>query len=169
MARLFIFLAALELAAGGCRREARRFSEPPPLQARTEHAAPTPSPELAARFLDNAWSTSEGQRLYSWYNCAGCHALGGGGGMGPPLRDGVWLYGGAPADVHRSIIEGRPNGMPAFGTRIPDHQAWQLAAYVLSLSGRLRLDVEPGRSDGIAMGEPPVMTSEKQPTPAGAP
>ncbi len=158
-----LLLLAL-LSAAGCRRERRSFSEPSPLQARVERAEPLPSGEPLSHFLDNAWAVSEGARLFGWYNCAGCHSLGGGGGMGPPLRDGAWRYGGAPADVHRSIVEGRPNGMPAFGPRIPDYQTWQLVAYVLSLSGRLRLDVEPGRPEAIAIGKPPVMVSKKLPS-----
>jgi len=162
---LFACLAlALELAA--CRREKRQFSQPQVLIARREQAVAPPNSQPVSAFLDNAWSVSEGQRLFSWYNCAGCHSLAGGGGMGPPLRDATWIYGGSPEDIHRSIVEGRPNGMPEWGSRVPDYQIWQLVAYVLSLSGRLRLDVQPGRPEMIALGQPPSMTSEKKPVPA---
>ena len=47
--------------------------------------------------------------------------------------DDQWIYGGAPANIVATILEGRPNGMPAQG-KIPDHQAMQLAAY-RSISG----------------------------------
>jgi cytochrome c oxidase cbb3-type subunit 3 len=154
----------LLLAVSGflaCRREERRFSEPLPARARHEVAASAAPAGDIGRYLDNAWSVAEGQRLFSWFNCADCHGLAGGGGMGPPLRDATWLYGGTPADVRRSIIEGRSNGMPAFGTRVPDYQTWQLTAYVLSLSGRLRQDVAPGRSEAIPLGIPPVMLKER--------
>jgi cytochrome c oxidase cbb3-type subunit 3 len=40
----------------------------------------------------NAWV--EGKALFTSLNCAGCHAPGGGGGMGPALSDKVWIYGG---------------------------------------------------------------------------
>jgi cytochrome c oxidase cbb3-type subunit 3 len=156
----------LVLAAVSCRREERRFQEPASLNARREQAAPAPSPRQVAAFVDNAWSVSEGQRLFGWYNCAGCHSLGGGGGMGPPLRDATWIYGGSPEAIHQTIVEGRPNGMPAFGSRVPDYQIWQLVAYVLSFSGRLRQDVAPGRPETIALGEPPSMTDAKKPRPA---
>jgi cytochrome c oxidase cbb3-type subunit 3 len=162
------YLAAglVVLALASCQREERRFSESGRLAARAgDRAMPTPSARPTSDFLDNAWSVSEGQRLFGWFNCGGCHSLGGGGGMGPPLRDATWRYGGTPEDVHRSIVEGRPNGMPAWGTRIPDYQIWQLVAYVLSLSGRLPKDVQPGRGENIALGEPPSMTSEKAPVP----
>ena len=55
--------------------------------------------------------------------------------MGPPLMDDQWIYGSAPANIVATILEGRPNGMPAFRGKIPDHQAMQLAAYVRSISG----------------------------------
>ena len=53
--------------------------------------------------------------------------------------------------------------MPAYRGRINEDQLWQLSAYVLSLSGRVPLDVAPGRPDGISMGEPPMMHSEEEP------
>src|SRR5690606_27741419 len=28
---------------------------------------------------------AEGERLYGWMNCAGCHGVNGGGGLGPPF------------------------------------------------------------------------------------
>ncbi|HKO59433.1 MAG TPA: cytochrome c, partial [Thermoanaerobaculia bacterium] len=79
----------------------------------------------------NAFAVSEGQRLYSSYNCAGCH-FHGGGGIGPPLMDGEWIYGSSPANIYTSIVQGRPNGMPSFGGKIPPEQIWQIAAYVRS-------------------------------------
>ena len=78
---------------------------------------------------------SEGQRLYTWFNCVGCHAHGG-GGMGPALMDDEWIYGSDPAQIFSTIIEGRPNGMPTFGGKVNAQEAWQLVAYVRSMSGR---------------------------------
>lgn len=75
----------------------------------------------------------EGKRLYDWYNCSGCHAPKGGGGMGPPLSTGSWIYGGAPESLFKSIWEGRPAGMPAWAGRIPPDALWKLVAYVQSL------------------------------------
>ena len=76
----------------------------------------------------------DGERLYGWYNCSGCHA-GGGGGMGPPLMDEQWIYGSRPANLYDVIVEGRPGGMPAFGTKIPDDQIWQIIAFIQSMGG----------------------------------
>ncbi|MGD9762845.1 MAG: cytochrome c [Candidatus Binatia bacterium] len=139
--------AALALLVGfavACEREARRLHTPP---ADAELAAA--AGVIRARAPeDNAYELSEGKRLYAWFNCAGCHASGG-GGMGPPLMDEGWRYGSEPADVYVSIVHGRPNGMPGFGGRIPVRQAWQLTAYVRALAGLAASDAAPGRSDGL--------------------
>jgi cytochrome c oxidase cbb3-type subunit 3 len=101
----------------------------------------------------NAWAVGQGKRWYRWFNCSGCHAMGG-GDKGPALMDASWRYGGAAGDIVESIRGGRPDGMPAFGGRIADDQLWQLAAYVQSMSAMLRTDVMPGRGDSMASGEP---------------
>lgn len=74
----------------------------------------------------------EGKRLYNQFNCSGCHA-GGGGAIGPALMDEVWIYGRQPGNIYSTIVEGRPNGMPAFGGRIPQDKIWRIAAYVSTL------------------------------------
>jgi len=89
---------------------------------------------------------SEGKRLFSQYNCSGCHANGG-GGIGPPLMDQGWIYGSEPANIFATIMQGRPNGMPSFRNRIPEYQGWEIVAYVRSLSGQLPSDVAPARGD----------------------
>ncbi len=73
----------------------------------------------------NAYAISEGQRLYQWYNCVGCHGRGG-GGIGPPLMDQSWTYGGEPENIFETIVKGRPNGMPAWGP--PAYRTTDLAA-----------------------------------------
>jgi cytochrome c oxidase cbb3-type subunit 3 len=80
----------------------------------------------------NAWM--EGQKLFKSLNCAGCHAAGGGGGMGPPLSDKVWIYGGAAGVIYLTIEHGRPNGMPQWGTSLPPQAIWALVTYVETLS-----------------------------------
>jgi cytochrome c oxidase cbb3-type subunit 3 len=75
----------------------------------------------------------DGQRLFNWYNCAGCHGGHAGGGMGPSLRDEVWIYGSRDDQIFDSIAQGRSNGMPAWGTKIPEDQIWQLVAYIKSM------------------------------------
>jgi len=78
-------------------------------------------------------AVTQGKQFYTWYNCHSCHGTLGGGGMGPPLLDAQWIYGGDPVSIFESILEGRPNGMPTWRGRIPDDQAWKIVAYVQSL------------------------------------
>jgi cytochrome c oxidase cbb3-type subunit 3 len=107
-------------------------------------------------------SLSEGKRLYTNFNCYGCHAHGG-GDMGPPLMDDKWIYGSKPEQIFSSIVAGRPNGMPAFGSKIPAYQVWQLAAYIRSMSGLASKDEAPGRDDH--MQTTPPENSAKTETP----
>lgn len=155
--------ALLVLTLIACERETRRFREIAPASAPSTtnrmtplHPGPPSSPTSEYRHVplertvnayeSNAFAIAEGKRLYIAFNCNGCHALGG-GGMGPALMDAKWIYGGQPEDIYSTISEGRRNGMPSFGGRIPEYQIWQLAAYVRSLSGHVRKDAAPGRSD----------------------
>ena len=96
----------------------------------------------------SAYDISEGQRLYNWYNCSGCHANGG-GGIGPPLIKKNWIYGGEPENLLDTIVKGRPNGMPSWGGRIPEYQIWQIIAYVRSLNGEQPASATAGRADTI--------------------
>ena len=71
--------------------------------------------------------------------------------MGPPLIDENWIYGSEPENIYATIIQGRPNGMPAFGGKLGDQQVWQLVAYVRALGGLVRKDLRPGRNDNMAV------------------
>jgi cytochrome c oxidase cbb3-type subunit 3 len=165
---------ACALALAGCEREDRDYHGPPPPAGPQAGVSPTslaaggaprpPRPDpRAAVYERNAFHVSEGKRYYDWYNCYGCHAAGGGGDIGPPLIDDEWLYGGSIEQIHASIVEGRPNGMPAFGSKIPDSQAWELAAYIRAMAGQVRGDVPPSRGDEQQAGTPLTQT---KPTPA---
>lgn len=154
-----IVIAALSLALvalAACHRENRHFVAPPksdlaPTQVRMNSLV---SGEASAQFREqqrreyeeNAQHVSEGKRLFTWFNCSGCHANGG-GGSGPALMDDRWIYGGEIDQIYLTIVEGRPNGMPAFGGKIPSQQIWQLAAYVRSMGGHGPKSARPGRDD----------------------
>src|SRR5919199_1094602 len=110
---------------------------PQPVQAARRNRASGPPGPLDARaklYDNNAPAIAEGQFLYNQMNCVGCHAHGG-GAIGPALMDDKWIYGSQPEQIFATIVEGRPNGMPSFRGRIPDHQVWEIAAYVRSMSG----------------------------------
>lgn len=76
----------------------------------------------------------QGRKLFNSMNCSGCHAPQGGGGMGPPLSDDQWIYGSLPAQIYLSIVQGRPNGMPAFGAILHDDSIWKLVSYINTLN-----------------------------------
>lgn len=84
-------------------------------------------------YANDAGSLQQGRELFVVMNCSGCHGGHAGGGMGPSLRDVDWIYGNGDADIFSSIAQGRANGMPAWGTRLPEQSIWLLVAYVKSL------------------------------------
>ena len=160
---------ALLLALAGCDREQRDMGGQPKAETIAFVARGDPR---AAEYENNAFHISQGQRLYAWMNCAGCH-FHGGGGMGPPLMDAKWRYGAKMEDIVYSIMNGRPNGMPAWRNKLTEGQAWELAAYVRSLSGQSRKDALSARSDAPHDTPAPSLSSRERPlepeTPKGPP
>lgn len=156
MKLVVIAILAVLLTITGCKREQRVFdpgSEGSQIAngvaVNEVHAGGgSISPPEHGSYDQSAYAVGEGKRLYSAFNCAGCHNQGG-GGIGPALMDAEWIYGSRPEQIYSSIVQGRPNGMPSFAGKIPDYQVWELVAYVRSMSGQLPADVAPGRSDEI--------------------
>jgi cytochrome c oxidase cbb3-type subunit 3 len=168
-----VWLLALgcALALGGCaQREQRRTDAQQPASAQATQQVQVSqlkpnlaraAPAMANVYEQRAWDVAEGQRLFVAFNCVGCHAHGG-GAIGPPLKDAYWIYGGDPENIYTSIVEGRPNGMPSFRGRIADFEIWRIVAYVRSMSGHVRKDIAPGRSDNMSAKKPEAST-KKQP------
>ena len=168
-------IAVLAMLAGGCDREKRFFEKPltqPNPRAQADADVPL-QPGQAGRGMratasaggfneDNSYDVAQGKQWYRWYNCAGCHSQGGGGAIGPPLSDENWIYGSDPDAIFATIMEGRPNGMPSFRGRIPEAQAWQLVAYVRSLSGIGSSQSATNRADSMYGAEPEY---RRKPTP----
>jgi cytochrome c oxidase cbb3-type subunit III len=77
-----------------------------------------------------------GMKDFDDFNCSGCHAPNGGGGMGPALSNDTWIHRASAANIYLSIAQGRSNGMPAFGAMLPDRTIWELVAYIQSLSDK---------------------------------
>jgi cytochrome c oxidase cbb3-type subunit 3 len=76
-----------------------------------------------------------GQRLFLNY-CAQCHASDARGSRGyPNLADKDWLWGGDPATIKATLVNGRNGVMPPFGAILGDEGVKDAAHYVLSLSG----------------------------------
>lgn len=166
--------AALLLLPGlpGCDREERRFNELPPgaaaspLVVQNDRVQPGTflvDPEVRSAYEVNAWALSEGEKLYNAFNCSGCHSPRGGGGMGPPLADSLWIYGHEPENIFQSIVQGRPNGMPAFRGRIGNPEVWKLVAYVRSMSGLTPMSTRSARTEGMRGATPAPQTTTKAP------
>ncbi len=127
---------------------------PPPIGV---PVGPVPGPEdkkqpESSPYAKDPAGIQQGRLLFGQYNCSGCHGDHAGGGMGPSLRDEVWIYGSTDAAIFGSITEGRAHGMPAWGTKIPSDQAWKLVSYIKSM----RSSMEPS---------PPDQTLPRQPIP----
>lgn len=152
-----------------CREQARRETasggaSPAPgiRQIELQPGARLPDRHIKNPYEGDARALAEGKRLYGWYNCAGCH-FNGGGGIGPPLMDDKWIYGSNPENIRSVIVEGRPNGMPSYGGKIPSYQLWQIVAYVRSLSGIAGGESGP-RSGQISMADAPEENMDQQTT-----
>ena len=158
MCSRFLSLTLGCLLIASCQRE-KRDIQPAPTRlaiygdaARQSTLRPGGSAGAAAvvtnPYNGSAYDISEGQRLFDWYNCSGCHAAGG-GGIGPPLIKTTWIYGSEAENIFDTIVKGRPNGMPSWGDRIPEYQIWQIAAYVRSMNGLQPTSATPVRVDSI--------------------
>lgn len=171
-------LVGILVGVVGCRREDRSFH--PTVDAQQTQAVASlrlstlqpgvssPTPPAKNDAEDNAQDLSEGKRLFSSFNCTGCHANGG-GDKGPALMDAKWIYGSRPEQIFSSILEGRPNGMPSFKGKITEHQGWQLVAYVRSLSGQVPKDAATSRSDHMRANPPENSVDPEKPRDTGAP
>ncbi len=95
--------------------------------------SPPPAGSLINPFKGDAKWADQGAKLFTAFNCDGCHAVGAVGGQGPSLADGRWRYGGADGEVFHSIYYGRSRGMPAFGGILPPDAIWQLVTYLQAL------------------------------------
>ena len=155
--RYFLVLAGCLLAFGsGCQQS--KLLETAPMNARSDLIAASRQSGAGDRpmqnpYEDNDYAMTEGQRLYEWYNCSGCHARGG-GGIGPPLMADVWKYGKDPGNMYTSIVEGRPNGMPSWRGKMPEYQVWQIVTYVQTLRADRSIASPPGpREEHMQAGE----------------
>jgi len=168
---LILYSVAAAALLSGCQREHRVFDPGATgaqvangVQLTSVHVGNTSPPQTAyAQYAGSAYAVGEGKRLYSAYNCVGCHANGG-GGIGPALMDSEWIYGSKPDQIFSTIVQGRPNGMPSFAGKIPDYQVWEITAYVRSMSGQLPSDIAPSRSDTMAVKKPEQSKKKEHPS-----
>jgi cytochrome c oxidase cbb3-type subunit III len=91
-------------------------------------------PVVKVPVLSDPKAAQRGMKYFASFNCVGCHMGNGGGGMGPALSNHAFIYGSKPENIYLSIYQGRPHGMPAWGTVLPNDAIWDLVAYIENLS-----------------------------------
>lgn len=159
--RSLLLLCSIAVLAAGCRRAPDYVVVTGGTSAASTPVGPIPGNPQLAHYLTNPLvgdpvALQDGRRLFDWYNCSGCHGGHAGGGMGPSLRDEVWIYGNRDDQIYDTIAQGRANGMPAWGSKIPREQIWELVAYIKSM----RTPQEP---------DPPIEPADEMvPDPTGA-
>lgn len=125
-----------------------------------------PALSTANPYAGNPQAIAAGNALYIKMNCAGCHAYTGKGNMGPDLSDTYWRYGGLPVQIYKSIHDGRPQGMPAWGAALPPQEIWKLVAYIQSLGGSVPASDYRHAREGDVPGEQVAPELSASPPPA---
>ncbi len=94
---------------------------------------------------------AEGRKIYMAAGCNGCHGGTGGGGMGPPLTNPIWIYGADDDTLFRLIALGSDElqqqgfsrkgseavvgPMPAQGMIVKsDDDMWKIIAWIRSVN-----------------------------------
>lgn len=91
---------------------------------------------FTGRATDDA-AVKRGPETYAKAGCWDCHGrdLGGDPAIGAPaLTDDIWLYGGSPDDIRRTLSRGRAGISPAFVRKLDAAQLRNVAVYVASLA-----------------------------------
>lgn len=69
-------------------------------------------------------------------NCASCHRIDGGGGIGPNLTDTYWLHGGSVRDVFAVIKNGvQEKGMISWAAILKPEEIRNAAFFIMSIQG----------------------------------
>jgi len=105
---------------------------------RGDHSAKLATAEAATSgnpFAKSVDAVIDGRKIYLKYGCAGCHGMGGGGGMGKPLIDEEWRFGSDDATLFKLIRGQIPEQtMPkVFGQSMTEEEAWKVLVYVRSI------------------------------------
>ncbi|ARN71535.1 cytochrome C oxidase subunit III [Nonlabens tegetincola] len=86
--------------------------------------------------LTDASDLNAGKEIFN-QNCAACHKVDGGGGIGPNLTDSYWILGGGIKNIFNTISEGGRSGkgMVPWKTELKPAQIAQVASYVMQFEG----------------------------------
>lgn len=83
-------------------------------------------------FRGDATAVAEGQGIFV-STCSACHLPDGRGLVGPSLIDPYWKYGSDDEALFESVANGRPAGMPPWGTQLGTDKIWKALAYMETL------------------------------------
>ena len=134
LTRMLLGAVALQLVVAGMVPAQQRSA--PPSVSYDQHVdaggmAP-PAVTLENPLKGDKQAAEDGGKLFSAFNCDGCHGGGAVGAEGPSLVDGRWRYGGSDGEIYHSIFYGRARGMPAWGGTLPPDAIWRLVSYLKS-------------------------------------
>lgn len=91
--------------------------------------------ETNVQFDASGPSIKAGMTLYE-NNCVACHAIDGGGGVGPNLTDDYWVHGGSIEDIFRIVKYGViEKGMIPWQDQLSPEEMQQVSSYVLTMVG----------------------------------
>lgn len=91
--------------------------------------------ETNVQFDASGPAIKAGMTLYE-NNCVACHAIDGGGGVGPNLTDDYWIHGGSIEDIFRVVKYGViEKGMIPWQDQLSPEEMQQVSSYVLTLVG----------------------------------
>jgi cytochrome c oxidase cbb3-type subunit 3 len=93
-----------------------------------------PRDQIKNPMANDAMAAERGRRYFTGFNCVGCHAPNGGGGMGPSLSTREFKFGAESAQHFMVITRGAPLGMPAWAEVLPASVIWDLVSYIDSIS-----------------------------------
>lgn len=88
------------------------------------------------KLLTDASDIEVGKKIFQM-NCVACHAMDGGGGIGPNLTDDYWILGGSINKIFNTISEGGRDGkgMVAWKALLKPEEIAQVASYIKTLKG----------------------------------
>ncbi|ATA88792.1 cbb3-type cytochrome c oxidase N-terminal domain-containing protein [Capnocytophaga stomatis] len=88
------------------------------------------------KLLTDASDIEAGKKIFQM-NCVACHAMDGGGGIGPNLTDDYWILGGSINKIFNTISEGGRDGkgMVAWKASLKPEEIAQVASYIKTLKG----------------------------------
>jgi mono/diheme cytochrome c family protein len=123
-----------------------------------------PKGQLMSPYQDSAKVADEGHQQFTNAGCNGCHGGTGGGGMCPPLDQGVWFFGSDDDALFRLITLGTDGlekegfkrqaqgvvqgPMPPMGPAIPTaDDLWKIIAWIRSIQPAPSHVIHPPASD----------------------